>query len=145
MEKSALPARAEPVNLVIVSHSAQLAEGVREVACSVAGAGVQVAAVGGLRDDDGSSILGTDALAILAAIRSVWSAAGVLLLVDLGSSVLSAECAIDMLEPDQRSRCLISNAPLVEGALVAAIEAGMGRSLAEVNAAAEGAASLTKR
>lgn len=145
MEPSALPENLGRVNLVIVSHSALLAEGVREVAAGVAGAGVQVVAAGGLRESDGSSVLGTDALTILAAIRSVWSPAGVLLLVDLGSSVLSTECALDLLEADQRSRCLISNAPLVEGAVVAAIEAGLGRSLEEVNSAAEGAALLPKR
>jgi dihydroxyacetone kinase phosphotransfer subunit len=134
-----------PVSLVIVSHSALLAEGVREIACQMAGDAIRIAACGGLRTGDGSAALGTDAVPIAEAVRSLWSPDGVLLLVDMGSAVLSAEVALDMLEPDERSRCLISNAPLVEGAIVAAIEAGLGRSLEEVNSAAEGACTLPKR
>jgi len=133
------------VNLVIVSHSALLATGVQEIACQMTGGGVQIQATGGLRDDDGHMLLGTDAAAIAEAIRNVWSPAGVLLLVDMGSSILSAEQALELLEASMRSRCQISNAPLVEGAIIAAVEAGLGRTLEEVNAAAEGACLMPKR
>jgi dihydroxyacetone kinase phosphotransfer subunit len=130
---------------VIVSHSAALAEGVRELACQMAGDGVLIAAVGGLRDEQGSPLLGTDAAAIAGAVRRVWSPAGVLLLVDMGSAVLSAELAVEMLPREQRARCLISNAPLVEGAIVAAVEASVGGTLEEINSAAESACLLPKR
>jgi dihydroxyacetone kinase DhaKLM complex PTS-EIIA-like component DhaM len=68
----------------------------------------------------------------------------VLILVDLGSAVLSAETAVDMLEPEQQTRCLISNAPLVEGAIIAAIEAGLDRTLEEINDAAEAVSRVAK-
>jgi phosphocarrier protein FPr len=132
------------VNLVIVSHSAQIAEGVRELALQMAGDGVQIGAAGGLADDDGEMVLGTDAGRIAATIQSLCDTEGVLLLVDIGSAGLSAEQALEFLPDDLRARCLISNAPLVEGAIVAAVEAGLGRPLAEVNAAAEGACYLVK-
>ncbi len=132
------------VNLVIISHSAQLAEGVREIAQQMAGDDVLIAAVGGLCIDQGDTVLGTDPLRIAAAVRSLWTPAGVLLLVDMGSAVLSAEEALALLPAEQQPRCLISNAPLVEGAIVAAVEASLGNSLAQVNAAAEAAATLRK-
>lgn len=132
------------VNLVIISHSAQLADGVREIAQQMGGDAVAIAAVGGLRSDDGSYVLGTDPLRIADAVRSVWTPAGVLLLVDMGSAVLSAEEALALLPVGQQSCCRISNAPLVEGAIVAAVEAGLGHTLDQVAAAAEAAATLRK-
>ncbi len=132
------------VNLVIISHSAQLAEGVCEIAQQMAGDGVQIAAVGGLRTDDGVSVLGTDPLRIAEAVRRLWTPAGVLLLVDMGSAVLSAEEGLALLPPGQQPCCRISNAPLVEGAIVAAVEAGLGHTLEQVNAAAEAASTLRK-
>ena len=132
------------VNLVIVSHSRQLAQGAREIALQMAGSEVTIGAVGGLDEGD-DYVLGTDAVQIAAAVQENWCEEGVLLLVDMGSAVMSAEQALEFLPPEMAARCLISNAPLVEGAIVAALEAGMGRSLEEVNAAAETACVLPKR
>lgn len=131
------------VGLLIVSHSHRLAEGVAELAEQMAGAEVRVVAVGGLLDGD-RLVLGTDAVRIAEAIQAHWCDAGMLLLVDMGSAVLSAEQALELLPPALSSRCLISNAPLVEGAIVAALESSLGRSLHEVNEAAEGACALRK-
>lgn len=133
------------VNLVIVSHSRQVAQGVREIALQMAGGRVTIGAVGGLNESDGSDVLGTDAVQIADSVREHWSRDGVLLLVDMGSAVMSAEQALEFLPPEMAERCIISNAPLVEGAIVAALEAGMGRSLDEVNSAAEMACVLPKR
>lgn len=132
------------VNLVIVSHSALLADGVCEIAQQMAGDSVSIVAVGGMIGEGGQRVLGTDPLRIAAAVRSLWTPAGVLLLVDMGSAVLSAEDALSMLPAAQRSCCRISNAPLVEGAIVAAVEAGLGHTLEQVNAAAEAASTLRK-
>lgn len=132
------------VNLVIVSHSRQLAEGVRELAAQMAGEQIQLAAVGGIVDDQGVVCLGTDALQIANAIQQVWSEDGVLLLVDMGSAMLSAELALDFLSEEQRQRCRISSAPLVEGAVVAALEASLGHDLVQVNQAAEAAIHFQK-
>lgn len=132
------------VNLVIVSHSLQLADGVKELACSMASDAIRIRAVGGVMNGDGSFRLGTDAIRILDAINEIWEPDGVLLLVDLGSSVLSAQLAIDMLPEEMGARCLISNAPLVEGAVVAALEASVSQPLDAVNRAAEDVRSFDK-
>lgn len=132
------------VNLVIVSHCMQLADGARELACSMADGVVKITAVGGAMNDDGSYRLGTDPMRIYDAVNEIWEPDGVLLLVDLGSSVLSAEMALDML-PDEISQCcLVSNAPLVEGAVVAALEASLSHPLDVVNQAAEGVCGFDK-
>lgn len=123
------------IGLVFVSHSRLIADGLCQLADQMAGGGVKMAPAGGLSEDP--TELGTDATLILDAVESVWSEEGVLLLVDMGSAVLSTEMALEFLPEEKRSRCLISNAPLVEGAIVAALHAGMGDDLYEVNLAAE--------
>jgi len=130
------------IGLVFVSHSRLIADGLCQLADQMAGGGVKIAPAGGLTDDPYT--LGTDAALILEAVESVWSEDGVLLLVDMGSAVMSAEMALEFLPDEQRNRCLISNAPLVEGAIVAALHAGMGNRLHDVNAAAEDALNARK-
>jgi len=63
---------------------------------------------------------------------------------DLGSAVMSAELALEMLPEQRRQKCLLSNAPLVEGAIVAALHASLGEPLQAVNAVAEAALSVPK-
>ncbi len=121
------------VGLVVVSHSARLAEGVVELAGQMAQGRTPLAAAGGA----GDNLLGTSVDAILAAIQSVESPDGVLVLLDLGSAILSAEMALEMLDENQRAHTVLSYAPLVEGAVAAALEASLGHTLAEVKQAAE--------
>ena len=132
------------VNLVIVSHSHRVAEGVQEIALQMASDEVRIGCVGGLCEANGEMVLGTDAAEIARTVRETWSDDGVLLLVDVGSAVMSAEQAVEMLTPAEAERCLISDAPLVEGAIVAAMVAGLGRSLHEVNESALLACSAPK-
>ena len=139
------------VNLVLVSHVQEIALGTKTLAEQMAGETVHIEAAGGIVDRRATDatgnpllVLGTDAERIMAAIKRCWSSAGVLLLVDLGSAVLSAELALELLDDEMRQQCLISNAPLVEGAVVAALEASLGHSLAVVNAAAEGITAIPK-
>ena len=128
------------VGLVVVSHSAKVAEGVVEMAAQMA-AGVRLRAAGGT--DDGG--IGTDATLIAEAIADADDGDGVLVFADLGSAVLSAQLAIDELVDEQRrARVRIAEAPLVEGAVIAAIQASTGSSLDEVDAAARGAANMGK-
>src|ERR1044072_9253498 len=84
------------VNLVIVSHSARLAEGVAELAAEMGGGEVVIEPAGG--PDDGS--IGTDAERVRAAVEHVRSPDGVLVLMDLGSALMSAEIALEMIEHD---------------------------------------------
>jgi multiphosphoryl transfer protein len=124
------------VGLVIVSHSAELADGVVELAREMGGGDVPIEAAGGL--DDGS--VGTDAARVQAAIERAMSADGVLVLMDLGSALMSAEMATELLGGDDR--VLLSEAPLVEGAVAAAAVARGGASLEEVAAEARGALAM---
>lgn len=119
------------VGIVIVSHSARIAEGVVELASQMGGAEVAVAAAGGVDDPDDP--IGTDPFAIKTAIEAVWSPDGVLVLMDLGSAVMNAETALDFLEdPVDPARVLLCEAPLVEGAVAAAATAGTGATLEQV-------------
>lgn len=86
---------------------------------------------------DPSGGLGTDVKAIKEAIETVWSDAGVAVLVDLGGAEMNAEMAIDLLADEQRGNVRICEAPVVEGAVIAATEASSGSSLDEVCAVAE--------
>jgi dihydroxyacetone kinase phosphotransfer subunit len=110
------------VSLLIVSHSAQLAAGVKEFANQVAGGKVQIADAGGAAD----GALGTSVDRIQERLQQVASPDGTLVLVDLGSAVLSVEMAIEALGA---THVQISDAPLVEGAYLAAIEASAESSL----------------
>jgi phosphoenolpyruvate---glycerone phosphotransferase subunit DhaM len=127
------------VSLVLVSHSLQLAEGVRELAGQMTQGKVKIGVAGGTADGR----LGTDATSILQAIQDVRGPAGVLVLVDLGSAVLSTQMAIEQL-PDGDGRVLLSNAPFVEGAVIAAVEASIDSDLEGVAAAALGAREMEK-
>jgi PTS hybrid protein len=128
------------VSLVLVSHSRTLVEGLRDMVAQVAGPDVSLAIAGGTEDGR----LGTSAPKINEAIRSVLGADGVLVLLDLGSAALSLEVALEDLSDTERAWVRISGAPLVEGAVMAAVQASIGASLEEVAAAAAGAASMTK-
>ncbi len=125
------------IGLVVVSHSAQLAEGVCDLARQVAQGKVRIAAAGGTGDP--ANPIGTDAFRVLDAIQSVYSDDGVLVLMDLGSAVLSAETALELLAEEGESRVRLCSAPLVEGAVAAASVAAAGAGLAEIAAEAENA------
>ncbi len=126
------------VGIVIVSHSKKAAEGIFELAAQMAGEGHKMVAVGGM--DDGS--IGTDAIRVLQGIQEANDGDGVVVLADLGSGVMSSETAIDLLEEDIE---VIADAPILEGAVGAAVQAAIGGTLAEVVEAAEQARTLSKK
>jgi PTS hybrid protein len=130
------------VGLVIVSHSSLIADGLQAMVAQVAGDDVPVATAGGTEDGR----LGTSAPRISAAIRSTLDAGvdGALILLDLGSAALSLEIALEEFEPAERSRLRVSEAPLVEGAILAAVQASVGATLDEVAEAAAEAATMAK-
>jgi dihydroxyacetone kinase phosphotransfer subunit len=100
----------------------------------------KVIAAGGLDDET----IGTNAERILAALNELSDADGILVMVDLGSAVMSAQVAIELLPEERQGVVRISNAPLVEGSIIAAIEASIGADLDQVNAAAEATRELSK-
>jgi dihydroxyacetone kinase phosphotransfer subunit len=130
------------VGLVLVSHSALIADGLRDMVAQVAGPDVPVTTAGGT--DDGR--LGTSAPRITDAIRAALDAGAdeAIILLDLGSAALSLELALEEFAPNERARILVSEAPLVEGAVLAAVQASIGASLADVAEAAAGAATMSK-
>ncbi len=128
------------MGLVLVSHSRTLAEGLHELVAQFAGTEVTIVAAGGT--DDGR--LGTSAPRIAAAIREALGPEGALVLLDFGSAVLSLELALEDLEPAERRSVQVSDAPLVEGAFLAAVQASIGGTLDEVAVAAASAATMTK-
>jgi multiphosphoryl transfer protein len=125
------------IGLVIVSHSAKLAEGVGELARQVARDKVGIACAGGTAEAENP--IGTDAVRVLEAIEAVYSEEGVLVLMDLGSAVLSAGTALEFLAEEQRGRVRLCSAPLVEGAVAAASLAAAGAGLEEIEAEARNA------
>jgi PTS hybrid protein len=121
------------VAIVIVSHSPLVAEGTADMVRQMVGDEVKVAYAGG--NPEGG--LGTDVARILAAIDAVWSPAGVAVLVDLGGAETNSEMAVELLPPERQGSVVICNAPIVEGAVMAATEAAGGGSLEAVRATAE--------
>ncbi|EHK54244.1 dihydroxyacetone kinase phosphoryl donor subunit DhaM [Allomesorhizobium alhagi] len=120
------------VGIVIVSHSLKIAEGTADMVRQMVGEEVPLAWCGG--NPDGG--LGTQVGAIMEAIEKAWSEAGVAILVDLGGAETNSEMAIEMIGEPRASRIVICNAPIVEGAVMAATEASGGASLKEVVATA---------
>lgn len=121
------------VALVLVSHSALIAEGLCDLAGQMA-PGVEIVPAGG----DPAGGLGTSVDRVTAAIEQA-AADGrqVLVLTDLGSAVLTTEMVLELLDEDVAARVRLADAPLVEGAVVAAVEAAGGGDLDTVRAAAE--------
>ncbi|WP_353814397.1 dihydroxyacetone kinase phosphoryl donor subunit DhaM [Agromyces sp. SYSU T00266] len=124
----------ERIGIVVVSHSEQLAAGVVELAHQMA-PNVRIEPAGGT--DDGR--IGTSFERVTTAIGAADGGAGVVVLCDLGSAILTAETAMDFLEDEQRDRVRIADAPLVEGAVAASVAAESGDPLETVVRAAESA------
>ena len=121
------------VGIAIVSHSAEVARGTADMVRQMVGEAVPVGHCGG---DPGGG-LGTSVERILAAIDEAWSEGGVAILVDLGGAETNSEMAIELLPAERQGKVAICNAPIVEGAVMAATEAWGGASLDQVRATAE--------
>ncbi len=122
----------------MVSHSSTLAEGVVALAREMGGSKLALEAAGGTEE---AGVLGTSAERVQAAIERAMSSDGVLVLMDLGSALMSAEFAIELLG-DTPGKVVMSEAPLVEGAVAAAAAASGGASLEEVAAEARSALAM---
>ncbi len=124
------------VGLVVVSHSRALARAAVALAQEMLhGKQIRIAVAAGLDENT----FGTDAAQIVDAITAADQGAGVLVLMDLGSAVLSAELALELLDDDVRDRVVLCPAPLVEGLVVAAVAAAGGAGTDEIAAEAGGA------
>ncbi|HAT6345146.1 TPA: HPr family phosphocarrier protein [Aeromonas hydrophila] len=121
------------IGIVVVSHSAMLAAGLKALADQLGSPAKLLLAAG---VDDPDHPIGTDAIAVMSAIEEADDGSGVLVLMDLGSALLSAETALELLPPQLSARVRLCPAPLVEGTLAAVVAAGSGLTLDEVAAEA---------
>ncbi|MDR6970870.1 dihydroxyacetone kinase phosphoryl donor subunit DhaM [Leifsonia shinshuensis] len=124
----------ERVGIVFVSHSEQIAAGMVQLAGQMAGS-VRLVAAGGT--DDGG--IGTSFTKVMSGVSEADGGAGVVVVSDLGSALLTAETVLDMLDDDQRARVRVVDVPFVEGGVAAAVAAESGADLDAVAAAARGA------
>jgi multiphosphoryl transfer protein len=123
------------VALVLVSHSRRLAEATVDLIKRTVAPDIPIAAAGGIGKD--RSELGTDALDIQEAILKIRSPDGVLVLMDMGSAILSAETAKELIGMEMDDPLVLCSAPLVEGSIAAAVQIQIGSALPEVTAAAQ--------
>lgn len=131
--KTAANSAKQNVGIVIVSHSPLIARGTADMVWQMVGDEVPLAFCGGNSEGE----LGTSIEAIVAAIELAWSEAGVAILVDLGGAETNSEMAIEMIGQPRSDHIVICNAPIVEGAIMAATEASGGASLEAVVATAQ--------
>ena len=120
------------VGIVIVSQTPLVAEGTADFVRQMVGDEVPLAWCGG----NGHGGLGTSGEAIMGAIDKAWSEAGVAILVDLGGAETNSEMAVEMIGEPRSQKIVVCNAPIVEGAVMAATESSGGASLKEVVATA---------
>ena len=133
MDRTASP------GIVLVSHSAAIAEGLAAMAAEVAGGDVRIVAAGG----GPGGTLGTDGGRVAEAVREADSGAGVVILADIGSAVLSVRAVLNDGMADGVA-AVLADAPLVEGAIAAAVTASVGGDREAVRAAAEDAWNVRK-
>jgi PTS hybrid protein len=125
------------VGIVVVSHSGEIASGTAELAGQMAGPDVRIEAAGG----DAAGGLGTDGDRVRAAIATADAGQGVVVLGDLGSAILTVRA---VLEGAENGHVALADAPLVEGAVAAAVAASAGLGLNDVLRSAEEASGAPK-
>jgi len=129
------------LSILIISHSDKIAAGTKELASQMMQAEVDIRAVGGTAEGE----IGTDVDRIEAEIKEINKEDGVIVLADLGSAVMSFDMVYEWLDEEVKSKIRLANAPLVEGAVIAAVEASLGKNLEAVLAAIESVEILKKQ
>ncbi|MDR1132722.1 MAG: PTS mannose transporter subunit IID [Synergistaceae bacterium] len=131
------------VGVLVVSHSEDAAKGIRDIAAAMSGGAREVPIIGVGGDGEGG--LGVSVPRIFGVLRDMLSETdGVVIIPDLGSSVLSSRAAVALLDPADAARSVIADAPVLEGAMMAAVEASIGSDLAAVAKCASDARDLRK-
>ncbi|MGF1689920.1 phosphoenolpyruvate--protein phosphotransferase [Photobacterium kagoshimensis] len=130
------------VGIVVVSHSTLLAQGVVELATQMTQGKANIAIAAGV--DDPENPIGTDAIAVMAAIEEVCDDDGVVVLMDLGSALLSTEMALELLDPELVDKVSLISAPIVEGTMAASVAAAAGLPREAVIAEASSALNVKK-
>jgi phosphoenolpyruvate---glycerone phosphotransferase subunit DhaM len=128
------------IGFILVSHSDKLAEGIKEIAEQINGGQANIKAVGGV----GDGRIGTNPIRIQEAIEELYDGDNILIFGDLGSSIMSAQMAIDMVSEDIREKTILVDAPLVEGAVAAIIQSFITQNVKDILVAAEEAKTTNK-
>lgn len=128
------------VGFILVSHSDKLAEGVKEIAEQINGSEAKIKAIGGV----GDGRIGTNPIMIYEALEEMYDGDNILIFGDLGSSIMSAQMAIDMVSEEIQKKAILVDAPLVEGAVAAIIQSSITESLEEIISAAKEAKTMNK-
>lgn len=129
------------VGIVVISHSSKAAEGIKEIAIQMAdNPDLKIMPCGGNKDNG----IGTAPDKIHQAIEEVYSEDGVVVIADLGSAVMSVEMIIENMPVEKAKKIKIADAPILEGTVMAAIEASMGADLISVLASAEATRDMRK-
>lgn len=129
------------VGILIVSHSKEIAEGTKKMANQMKQEDIPLEAVGGTKDGH----LGTDADMIYKKLEDIEKDDGLIILTDLGSSVMNVEMAIENFSEEIHQKIRIANAPIVEGAIYGAVEASLNHDIDQVLSAIETIKLLDKR
>lgn len=137
MKQSAKIKETHMIGIVVVSHSSKVAEGVVDIAKQVSNEAIPIMAAGGTSDGR----IGTDAMKIKDAIESVDQGNGVLIFVDLGSAILSAETAIDLLGAESVE---IVDAPLVEGVIASSVQVTITNDIEDIKRVAHESKNMNK-
>ncbi|SHI10387.1 dihydroxyacetone kinase phosphoryl donor subunit DhaM [Sporanaerobacter acetigenes] len=128
------------IGLVIVSHSKKISEGIVDLCYEMAGKDVKIISAGGTSDGR----IGTDPILIKEAIEEAYDGDGVVILADIGSSIMSSELAIEMLEEDIKGKTCVLDTPIVEGSIAVAVQAYISNNIEEIKKAAEEARNTQK-
>lgn len=128
------------IGFILVSHSDKLAEGIKEIAEQINDGQANIKAVGGV----GDGRIGTNPIRIQEAIEELYDGDNILIFGDLGSSIMSAQMAIDMVAEDIREKTILVDAPLVEGSVAAIIQSSITQNIKDILLAAEEAKTINK-
>lgn len=128
------------IGVVLVSHSEYIAKGLKELVDEMNDGSVPVLAAGGA---DGGRI-GTSAIKIQEAIESLEDCDYILIYCDLGSSIMSAEMALELVDEELAEKCSLVDCPIVEGALAGVITASGTGDLEATIEASEDARNVRK-
>ncbi|GFN36093.1 dihydroxyacetone kinase phosphoryl donor subunit DhaM [Tepidimicrobium xylanilyticum] len=128
------------IGLVVVSHSRKIAEGVVELIYEMVDKDFKIIPAGGTSDGR----IGTDPIMIKEAIEKAYDGDGIGIIVDIGSSLMNAELAIELLEEEIRKKVIILDTPIVEGSISVAVQAYISNNMEEVLKAAEEARTTKK-
>lgn len=127
------------VSIVLVSHSKKMAEGLLALLHQLTLQKVHLDSASGLGDE-----LGTDATHVMQVLQACPRESDIVVLFDLGSALMSCEVALELLGPELASKVTLADAPFVEGAIAAAVEASLGHPRDVVVSSALGARQLVK-